>query len=183
MISATNAEIAKFVRTSVVSSKAKKVLLIAHSMGNRALLHALDDMFDKPLGTDFRPSVVFAAPDVSAKDFKRLTVKVEKLPSRMTLYASRYDETMQLSKLFNRKNDPGMRAGDAGSLPQVAWARLDAIDASLTPAELMGHAYFVNSSSILKDIYALFRENKSPEDRRLNRKKLVNNSAYIYEIR
>ncbi|UUT24060.1 alpha/beta hydrolase [Pseudomonas sp. T8] len=81
--------------------------IIAHSMGNRALLSVLEDWEDKPGATPIS-QIVLAAPDVDAGRFKQVG-KVFGAYEQVTLYASQHDRAIQLSRSL--RSLP--RAGDS----------------------------------------------------------------------
>ena len=75
-----------FLTGMLVKTGAKKVHLIAHSMGNRPLLEALERLkLMGPAVTGFTVGeVVLASPDVEVGRFKQLIASVRALPAKMT---------------------------------------------------------------------------------------------------
>lgn len=70
--------------------------IIAHSMGNYALLEALDALADED---DLRSDqVIMAAPDVSVLEYQNLVLALKRHARGATLYASRYDVAMKASR-------------------------------------------------------------------------------------
>ncbi|MEE4213143.1 MAG: alpha/beta hydrolase [Parvularcula sp.] len=74
--------------------------IIAHSMGNFALLEALDDLAAEGAVTAEKPfdQIIMAAPDVSVLEYERLITDVRELAQGATLYASRNDVALRLSR-------------------------------------------------------------------------------------
>jgi hypothetical protein len=74
--------------------------IIAHSMGNFALLEALDDLAAEGAVTAGKPfdQIIMAAPDVSVLEYERLITDVRELARGATLYASRNDVALRLSR-------------------------------------------------------------------------------------
>lgn len=104
--------------------QAERVHLIAHSMGNRILMQALDQLAERGFeveskdGTPF-DQVVWASPDVDADVFARDVEELRPLAAGMTLYASREDRPLWLSSWIGGDYP---RAGQAPPLAQVAQA-------------------------------------------------------------
>ena len=145
-------------------SDARKIHLIAHSMGNRALTSALQIIAAKR-PTNAPPlydQVVLAAPDVGADTMDLLAREVRPVVKRMTLYASDSDDALILSKYLHG----GLRAGGKDTFLLIA-PGIDTIDASAARTDFMGHAYFDNSANIITDIQKIFSSAASPEARRL----------------
>jgi len=133
--------------------------IIAHSMGNRYAIEALETFFlkfpDRRVG-----QLILAAPDV---DRAELATRFDALKSHadgITLYASKYDRALQVSRHVNG----GYRAGDAnGDLIQLAG--LDTVDASLIETDSLGHSYFGDAPALLGDILGLVRLGWEPLER------------------
>ncbi len=87
--------------------------VIAHSLGGRGLLEALDDLArDRSARTDKLGEVILASPDVDSDLFRRDYLPVlRRLDVRVTLYATDSDVPLQASHRMNRVN----RLGDAKS--------------------------------------------------------------------
>ena len=136
-----------------------KLHVIAHSMGNRYTLEALDALFeshpDRRLG-----QLVLAAPDVDRSEFEARFDRIRDRTEGVTLYASKND----LALLVSRGVNLGRRLGDAAGDP-VVLAGLDTIDASLIEADALGHSYFADAPELLGDILGLIRNGWAPEDR------------------
>jgi esterase/lipase superfamily enzyme len=124
--------------------------IVAHSMGNRALIPALKD--HRWWSTSATPvaEAVFAAPDVDAMIYRQAMAAMPKAAGRFTLYGSERDWAIALSRGI-RNSHP--RAGDGGKnilvLPGV-----ETIDASTIGDGLfgLGHSYIADKKSILGDL-------------------------------
>lgn len=148
-------------------SGAEKIHLIAHSMGNRALVDALEEMAEDLERDGGRPpfnQVVLSAPDIDREVFLRVADEILPTAQRVTLYASSQDQALKVSRQFN--GFP--RAGDASD-GIVIVDGLNTIDASEVKTELFGfgHDYFATDASILKDMEELFTTNADPDERGL----------------
>jgi esterase/lipase superfamily enzyme len=132
-------------------SGAQRVQLIAHSMGNRALLNALDQLAETHSTVRFR-EVVLAAPDIDADIFRQLSAAICSQSGRVTLYASSADLALTASQQFHKYS----RAGESGK-NIVVLSGIDTIDATRVDTGFLGHSYFADNRSILADVFSLFR--------------------------
>jgi esterase/lipase superfamily enzyme len=138
-------------------SGAKRIHIIAHSMGNRAVCEAL-----KELGADSGNNLKFnhlvlAAPDIDADTFRELAVKLQKVSGRITLYESSKDKAIQASKKIH--GNP--RAGE----PLLIIPGLDTIDASAIDTDFLGHSYFSDNWPLLSDIHSILFKDEPPAER------------------
>ncbi|NUT86448.1 alpha/beta hydrolase [Pseudomonas corrugata] len=133
--------------------KIKQTFLIAHSMGNRAVLSSLARL--KLEHPDLRyklKEVVLAAPDVDAEQFVDIIVpKIADPNIPVTLYASSRDKALLTSKRLHYYE----RAGDIPE-PIRAYAGVEFIDASAVKTDFLNHSYVSQSRSVLSDILDLF---------------------------
>ena len=136
-------------------SGAQVVHLIAHSMGNRPLVRALDAMASVPSSPNTRArlgEIVLTAPDVDAGFFSQIARRLTTRGKRMTLYASGNDVALEAA----HKYDTFQRAGD--TMPQVVvLPGIDTIDASLVQTGYVNHSYFRENRSVISDLYYLIR--------------------------
>jgi len=141
--------------------KLDAVHLVAHSMGNRAIVEVLRRL--APAGEPYAREVVMAAPDVDADDIIQALPKLQGKASRYTLYGSSTDRAMSLSKA-GRMQYP--RAGDGGGNMLVVKG-IESIDASKVGRDLFGfgHSYFSKKKSILWDIRDIIGRSLPPKDR------------------
>ena len=125
--------------------------IIAHSMGNRYLLEALE-IFVRDFPDRTIEKIVFAAPDVDLIEFE---VRLESLIGRvnsLTLYSSNSDRALQVSKKVNGRP----RAGDAGE--QIARIKgINAIDASGVGGDSLKHSYFADADLVLADLMGVIK--------------------------
>ncbi|MCP4709426.1 MAG: alpha/beta hydrolase, partial [Planctomycetes bacterium] len=77
----------------------ERVHIIAHSMGNRALLQAMKDITYRAAAATKKRfgQIIMAAPDVDADKFKTVVQAHQQLAERTTLYASTRDKALWLS--------------------------------------------------------------------------------------
>lgn len=147
-------------------SGASKVHIIAHSMGNRALLRALDAIARAAATTapiSFG-QIFIAAPDVDSRVFKNLAAAYAQLADRATLYVTKNDQVMGLSARLHRFPRAGLTP------PVVIVPGVDTIDASRVNLDMSGHGYVHESRPVLADIHELI-QNGTPPDQRFGLRK------------
>lgn len=154
--------IKRFLADVARHSDAGNLYLIAHSMGNRGLTRALQQlMAEQPaLRGRFR-EIILAAPDVDAAVFRReLVPALRQAGRRVTLYASSNDLALKASKEVHGY----ARAGDSGD-GLVVMRGLDTIDASGVDESVLAHSYFVESGPVVRDILQLLKEGRGAHER------------------
>lgn len=164
-----------FLQAIAERSGAERVHLIAHSMGNRYLLEALEEFADNdPAFTRSQPfdEVVFAAPDIDAADFAARAPEVAPIARRMTMYASASDRALALSRLIHGDY---RRAGDA-SAPLVIEGVVDTIDTTPVGGEALGHDDFVGPA--IADFRSLILFSLEPSQRCVLARRAVAEGAY-----
>jgi esterase/lipase superfamily enzyme len=153
-----------FLQLALSEIGAREVHVIAHSMGNRALVNTLERIpsWQLPAGAAKLGQVVFAAPDVDCDRFVQLAAKFKGSAARFTLYASSRDVALLASKFVHGYP----RAGEAGEALLVVDG-VDTIDASLVDTSLVGlrHSYFGDKRSILNDMFNLIAQQLAPDQR------------------
>lgn len=135
---------------------AERVHLVAHSMGNRFLVRALDRLSERADALRF-DEVVLAAPDVAVDEFEATWPRIMRLGERFTLYASQRDRALQISQTIN-----GMRRiGDSRQV--VVTEGLQTVDTTTASSGLLGHDDFAGSA--LADFRAVMWLSLAPERR------------------
>ena len=161
VIEPTGPRLAEFLDTVTAASGAERVHLIAHSMGNRVMLAALQAYVKAHAGKAGRPAfgqLVFTAPDVDRRDFVTAFASLRGIAERITLYASDSDLALRASKTVH--GEP--RAGSAGD-GIIRLPGLDTIDMSGLPADALGHSYFAASGGAVYDLLHLLWRNDPPD--------------------
>jgi esterase/lipase superfamily enzyme len=154
---------ADFLDTVVAQSGAQHIHLIAHSMGNRALIEAMQTFLAKRAPENRQHifgQVVFTAPDVDRDYFMDAVGDLNAASLRTTLYASDTDYAIRSSQFFHG----APRAGTAGDVI-VKLAGLDSIDMSAVPADSLGHSYFAANAGALYDMFRLLWRGDPPPKR------------------
>ncbi len=153
--------LAEFLRTLSEQCQSSSIYLVAHSMGTRCLVDALQQTATEPKGIPKNiKEVILAAPDIDADTFRTKIKKLLPTIRRTTLYASSNDRALALSKKVNGYS----RAGDTGEKIVVV-PPMDTIDATNVNTDFLGHSYYGDRDSIISDIFFLMREGKPPSER------------------
>jgi esterase/lipase superfamily enzyme len=143
---------------------AKKIHVIAHSMGNRALMQALLD-FERPNNKPRFNQIILAAADIDADVFKdQIAPGIIAAGQQVTLYTSKKDKALMAS----RKVHGEKRLGDAAGVPFVL-PGIDTIDASAIDTDFLGHSYFAGEKKLLNDIRLMLHTGANAEQRKLRR--------------
>jgi esterase/lipase superfamily enzyme len=151
-----------FLEDVVKKSGAKRIHLIAHSMGNRALTDALELYAlrheGEPPAFD---QVLFTAPDLDAGLFAEMAQTIRPVAQRLTLYASDKDWALAVSR---KLHGDATRAGQGGNRILHS-AAVDSIDMTSIGEDMLMHSYYANNPSALTDILALMWRDAGPEER------------------
>lgn len=133
--------------------------IVAHSMGNRALLSVLENWKNKPGATPIK-QIILAAPDVDAHRFLQIG-KVFDAYEQVTLYASRNDRAIVASKTVHSYP----RAG--GANPPLVMEHLSTIDVSSAGKDMfgLGHFYVAEVSKVFRDLFYIVRHRHKPDQR------------------
>ncbi len=155
--------LAETLRLLARDSGAERINLIAHSMGNRVLIQALDELARDRTASDspLFGEVIFAAPDVDSEIFAAAMPRLRPLAGRFTLYVSSNDVALATSKKLAGGHP---RAGESG-VGMVVIADMDTVDASAVGDDLFGHEYFGESAPVLNDIRLLLRDGAGAAER------------------
>jgi esterase/lipase superfamily enzyme len=151
-----------FVTMVARESGARRVHLIAHSMGNRIVSGALRRLVDQCVtGTIPRfNEVILSAPDIDAEYFKTaIAPRIVHSAERITIYSSSRDYALKASSLLNPH--ARRRLGEAGDeltlFPE--YQNIDVIDATAVETGLfsLNHSYHAESPTILADMSLLLQ--------------------------
>ncbi|MCX5735508.1 MAG: alpha/beta hydrolase [candidate division NC10 bacterium] len=160
-IEASEPAITEFLVDFTAHCRAERVHVIAHSMGNRGLLRALQRIAAnaETLGQVTFGQVFLAAPDVDRDLFLDLARLYPAHAERTTLYASDGDLPVHLSA----KLHDAPRAGYF--TPYTVAPGVDTVAVPDFDIDLLGHSYFAQAEALLHDIHDLMRHNEAPAQR------------------
>jgi esterase/lipase superfamily enzyme len=160
-IEASEAAITNFLVDFTGNCGAKKVHVVAHSMGNRGLLRALQRI---AASAETRGKVKFgqiflAAPDVDRDLFLDLAHLYREHAERATLYVSGADLAVHLSSRVHE----APRAGYF--VPYTVVAGIDTVAVPSFDVDLLGHSYYAEAEALLYDINGLMHQDRDPGQR------------------
>jgi esterase/lipase superfamily enzyme len=156
-IEASEAHIKNFLIDFVTNTHANNVNVIAHSMGNRALLRAIETA-EKETHLSFN-QIIMTAPDVDSAVFKRMAANCHLCSKRATLYCSREDRALWSSSQLHGYSR-------AGYVPPITIVQgVDTIEASHVDFSILGHGYYGAARAVLQDFFDLIFHSKHPDDR------------------
>jgi len=160
-IEASEPFITEFLTEFAAHCGAKKIHLIAHSMGNRGLLRALHRIAaraEDAANLKF-DQIVLAAPDIDRDLFVDLASIFGRHARRTTLYASAHDVPVWISRGIHKASRAGYYP------PHTVVPGIDTVEVPDFDVELLGHSYFANAAPLLNDIFDLMRHGSPPQDR------------------
>jgi esterase/lipase superfamily enzyme len=146
----TTHHLRNFLEEMQAKAPASAIHVVAHSMGNRILAHALE----LENGCGGAPKlqlghVVLAAPDIDASTFQDIATSIVNVSRGVTLYASRHDQALAISERLHE----GTRAGDAAQILDIIKINgIEAIDVGENDKSLWGHSYVFENPTVLGDI-------------------------------
>ena len=160
----------KFIDLVVKETGATTVSIIAHSMGNQALLNVLREMNSPPPGV-LISQLILAAPDVDTDNFANLASKIGGLSHGVTLYASSNDRALIASRNFWGHS----RAGDVPAAGPVVLPSIETIDVTAASTDIfaLNHSGYAQNNALLTDIGKLIESSTHPPDVRFTKIKPV----------
>lgn len=166
----TRRQLSTFLEMIKTSVQPAGVDIIAHSMGNRAVIFTLEFYLNSASRTALPKigNIILAAPDIATSNFRQAEQLLVDLASqRLTLYASSKDRALKASQAFAR----GPRAGLIDSRNIIVTRQgIDSIDASAADTSRffsLYHAYLFNTLAGIDDLKQLVVNNKPPVARGL----------------
>ncbi len=140
---------------------ADHVMVLAHSLGSRGLVFALERLSAERTRRPLIGALVLMAPDFDAQTFVERLPALVPLTGGMTLYASSNDVPLKASRQLHASP----RLGEAGGFLTVA-PGIQTVDVSpVGRYQVMGHEYFRFHPKVAADLAALLGEGRSALDR------------------
>lgn len=159
-IRASEGHLEEFIGTILDNPEVARVDILAHSMGNQALLRVMERIrVNRPTGLARVANIILAAPDVDIDEFRRLATVYPAVARRTTLYISSKDLALKSSGIVS--DYPR-----AGFLPPVMIVPgIDTIEVSGIDLTILGHGYFAEAKAVLYDMFDLLKSNRPPPQR------------------
>jgi esterase/lipase superfamily enzyme len=179
MVTRTDQSLATFleeVSRAARAAGARRVSVIAHSMGSRALVKALDRLAERNGNGIVLDEAVMAAPDVMREGFDTLEWPgVRQVARRTTIYASASDRALIASKTVHNNG----RLGDGGD-GLYTLDNLDTVDATGVDFSTLGlmHSY-LGAKPVLDDLRLLLGDGLPPGQRRLLGRPAINPRYWV----
>lgn len=160
-VEASSDQLASFIIRFSRESGAQKVHLIAHSMGNYALLQTMfRPVMQKAIQSGLRfGQIILAAPDVDRDVFARDAHLYARVADRVTLYASNKDVALIASKKLSDFPRAGLLQ------PPTVVPGIDTLDVSTVDLTWLGHSYVATEIQVIEDINKLILHNDPPQRR------------------
>jgi esterase/lipase superfamily enzyme len=160
-IEASELHITDFLVKFACQSGASSVHIIAHSMGNRGVLRALNNIANRAQAlTDVRfGQVILAAADVDSGTFQSLCGAFVSLAKRATLYISGRDRAVEASRWLHDFARVGLMP------PIFVVPGIDTVSVTNADLTMLGHGYVGEARDVLQDIHRLLVSNDPPERR------------------
>jgi esterase/lipase superfamily enzyme len=160
-IEASEGVIADFMTDFAERSGAEAVHIIAHSMGNRGVLRAVNRIAVQAQRRTGKPfgQVILAAADVDADVFRQLSTAYAQVASRTTLYVSKRDRAVEASSWLHHFARAGLMP------PTLVLPGIDTINVTNVDLTMLGHGYVAEARDVLIDMHALITRGAPPEER------------------
>jgi esterase/lipase superfamily enzyme len=168
-IEASEPNITEFLVDFVQKSGASSVHIIAHSMGNRGVLRAINNIANRAqsLTKVTFGQIILAAADVDSTTFRNLCGAYVSLAKRTTMYVSKRDRAVEAAKWLYDFARAGLQP------PVVVVPGIDTINVTNVDLTMLGHGYIGTARDVLQDIQRLLRYSAPPDQRCGLRKEAV----------
>jgi esterase/lipase superfamily enzyme/Lon protease-like protein len=143
-------------------SGASTVHIIAHSMGNRGVLHAMDRIAQQARRRSKKKrfgQVILAAADVDAGVFRQRCAAYTRLAQRTTLYVTTRDLAIEASHWLYDFPRVGLMP------PILVMPGIDTVNVTNVDLTRLGHGYVAEARSVLEDMHSLIARGEPPERR------------------
>lgn len=168
-----------FLKLVLEKSGAKAVSIVAHSMGNQLVLPVLKDLrAAKPEGVVFH-EIILAAPDVDRDNFENIAKEIQGLAKGVTLYASKNDKALAISR---NVNGGVARAGDVPAEGPLVLGGVDTIDVTQVSTDSLGlnHSGYAENNDLLADVRVVIQQGIRPPEKRLPSTKVLTSPKGTY---
>jgi esterase/lipase superfamily enzyme len=167
--------IADFMTDFALKSGATSVHIIAHSMGNRGVLRAVNRIAaeaERRSNVKFG-QIILAAADVDAELFGKLSSAYRQVATRTTMYVSARDIAVEASQWLHAYPR-------AGLLPPVTVSTgIDTVNVTNADLTMLGHGYVADARDVLQDMHDLIFHG-DPPSKRFGLRELRNENGQAY---
>ncbi len=152
-----------FLETVVAETKASRIHIIAHSMGNVTLAEAFQRMDAVRLRQLNLGELVLASPDLNPGHFERLSRQIEAHGAKSTIYAASSDRALSFSSWIHGASQLGYIPPGG---PKSLVAGADLIDTTAVNSDVFSwnHDSYANSPAIVGDLRRLLKDGQRPPD-------------------
>lgn len=160
-IEANEKFIDEFMTKFAAQSGAKAVHIVAHSMGNRGVLRAVNRIAQRATRETGIPfgQIILAAADVDADTFRDLCAAYTQVAARTTLYVSQRDLAVESSEWLHG-------FARVGLLPPVfVTPGIDTVNVTNADLTALGHGYVASARDVLQDMHDLIVHGAPPAKR------------------
>ncbi|MEW4531320.1 alpha/beta fold hydrolase [Maioricimonas sp. JC845] len=157
-------QVIDFVEAVARDSGARRIHLVAHSMGNRVVTNVLKRLAEESAYREIPRfnEVILAAPDVDAETFRHdIAPKIVDTADRVTIYASSNDLALRASEAVNRGRRLGQGGSDLTTFPEVRG--IDVVDASDVDFSLFDLGHSAYGDELLGEIRQVFAGREAPQ--------------------
>jgi len=153
--------LSKFLRDLVDRSGAQQIHVVAHSMGNRAFLRAINELITEVKKDTQLPFSQFflAAPDIDVRTFKQFSLAYSQCSKRTTMYVSAKDKALLGSTILHEYPRAGYQP------PITIVDKVDTIEVANIDVDILGHSYIAQATDLLHDMYSLILADPHPSKR------------------
>ncbi|WP_239148241.1 alpha/beta hydrolase [Paractinoplanes tereljensis] len=139
----------------------ERIDILAHSMGNRAMLRVAMRIADAlPHSTDLRlGNVILAAADVGRRFFTTEAPAYPRISDTVTAYTGAADRALQASRIMHHVARAGLTP------PLTLVDGITTIETTDLDLDLLGHSYYAQAREVLADINAVLYGRHDPQSR------------------
>jgi len=168
-----------FIISVVGATNAKRIHVVAHSMGNVALVDAIHGMDSENLAKLNFGELVLASPDLDPDLFKRTYDRLKPRGANSTIYASSNDRALKLSSWLHDAPQLGY-IPTSGPKHLVDGADLIDVTGVNTDIFSLNHDTYANSPSVIADLRVLMKNGLRPPDVRTSTLSRVRVAGGVY---
>lgn len=160
MVETSKYFLADFIEKFVHNSDFSKVNIVAHSMGCRCVMGAVEQLAAGRIEVlKSIDQLILAAADVDTGHMPFLAKHAVGNCARTTSYASREDKALLLSKLVHSFPRVGITP------PTFVYSGIDTVVVNNDDLGVLSHQYIGTSRDVLNDIFGLLTRNLAPQER------------------